>query len=76
MEGESFESILKIVRNEPDTESSLNEDHRDFLESMLSEVKKGTIELEEAIKCADIDGLKKISLSFTEIFSMVSDSCE
>ncbi len=76
MEGESFETILKIVREESEAESSLSEDHRDFLESMLSEVKKATSEFENAFKSENPDELRKVSKSFIEIFQMIDDSCD
>lgn len=75
LEGRSFEQILRVVHGKPE-DSTLEEDHLDFLESMLTAVKEASEEFEEAVKKEDVGEVKRIAKSFQEIFQMVEDSCE
>lgn len=76
LEGTPFERILHAVRTNRDSVSSLSEDHLDFLESMLREIKDASSQFEEAIRNDDLPAIKEMATTFQEIFQMVGDSCD
>ena len=76
LEGVGFDRIPHAVRTDREVVSALPEDQLEFLESMLSEVKSGVLELDKAIKSDDLAAIRETSQSLREIFQMLEDSCD
>lgn len=74
--GVPFERILRSVVSGRESVSALPNEHVEFLESMLGELKKAVVEYEAAIRSDDLNTIKKTAESLTEIFTMVRDSCD